>query len=446
MDTFRFRTPRRALAAIGVSAAVALAVAGCGSASSPGASGPVTITVQQAAGWGDMVGVLKQRFEAAHPDIKLNFVIITDEQKSSTNSQVISGGNPPDLALVPTNSPVYTATLAAKQLEPLDDVWKNQDLEKRYGASTAASLTASDGKRYVATIDSIFYNVVFVNTDLLQQAGISVPSDHRIPDNNALYDIVSKLKAKGVQALAFNGKEPGRYGWMIDQLLESSAAPEQMTNYLTSFDKDVPVTANYTDPQFVAAVQQVKDWADNGVFQTGYLGQDDPTAESLFLQGKAAMYLGGNFSVADITKSGMRFSWLLLPPVDGGKKVAIPSYHGESMAIPANAKHKDEAKKFLEFWLTDEGQADAVANTGFALPAVNTVDIQSLTGVDPVVTELIGDVGENGAPVGWTSAVPGDFGQTVIGTNLQQLLTGKLTVDQVAQAQQDALEKFRESN
>ncbi len=446
MDTFRFRMARRALAAIGVSTAVAIAVAGCGTGPGSGASGPVTITVQQAAGWGDMVGVLKQRFEAAHPDIKLNFVIITDEQKSSTNTQVISGSNPPDLALVPTNSPVYTATMAAKQLEPLDDVWKSQDLEKRYGASTAASLTASDGKRYVATIDSIFYNVVFANTDLLQQVGVTIPADHRIPDNKTLFDIAAKLKSKGLQALAFNGKEPGRYGWMVDQLLESSATPEQMKNYLTSFDKDVPVTATYTDPAFVAAVQQVKDWADNGVFQTGYLGQDDPTAESLFLQGKAAMYLGGNFSVADIKKAGLHFSWLLLPPVDGGKKVAIPSYHGESMAIPANAKHKDAAKKFLEFWLTDEGQADAVANTGFALPAVNTVDIKSLTGVDPIVSELIGDVSENGAPVGWTSAVPGEFGQTTIGTNLQQVLTGKLTVDDVAQAQQAALDKFRQSN
>lgn len=446
MDTFRFRVPRRALAGIGVAASVALAVAGCSSAPSTGASGPVTITVQQAAGWGDMVAVLKQRFEATHPDIKLNFVIITDEQKSSTNTQVISGNNPPDLALVPTNSPVYTATMAANQLAPLDDVWENQDLENRYGASTAASLTAADGKRYVATIDSIFYNVVFVNTDLLQQAGITIPADHRIPDNQALFEIAAKLKSKGLQALAFDGKEAGRYGWMIDQLLESSATPDQMQNFLTSFDKDVPVTANYTDPEFVAAVQQVKDWADNQVFQNGYLGQDDPTAESVFLQGKAAMYLGGNFSVADITKSGMNFSWLLLPPVDGGKKVAIPSYHGESMAIPANAMHKAEAEEFLEYWLSDEGQADAVANTGFALPAVNTVDVASLTGVDPIVTELIGDVGENGAPVGWTSAVPGEFGQTTIGTNLQQLLTGKLTVDQVAQAQQSALEKFRASN
>lgn len=429
-------------AACATVAAVSVALSGC-AGSEP--SGSVEITVQTQVSEAPMMEVLVPAFEKANPDITVELQIITDDQKSSTNAQVISGNSAPDLALVPTNSPVYTAALQADALLPLTDVWTNQDLAERYGASTATTLTADDGVTYVATIDSLYYDIAFYNEDLFEEAGITVPSDHRIPDNDSLYDIADKLRAIGKQPLAFDGKEPARYGWMIDQLLQSAASSEQIDNYLTSYKASVPITANFTDAPFVDSVTQIESWAAKNVFQDGYLGQDDPTAAGLFLQSGAGMYLGGNFSVPDINDAGLNFGWLLLPPVAGGAKVALPSYHGESMAVPVKAKHPDEAKKFLEFWLTDEMQTAAVGNSGFGLPTVNTVPVDELT-LDPAVLEMVEDANENGSPSGWTSAVPGAYGQTTVGTNIASLLTGALTVEQVAQAQQDALIDIRAEN
>lgn len=423
---------------------VAAALSGCAPASTESSSEVTTITVQQQANWAGMMDVLVKAFEKENPDIKVDLQIISDDQKATTNAQVVTGNNPPDVALVPTNSTTYTAALAAEALTPLDDVWKNQNLDERYGAATAASLKYQD-KPYVVTIDSIYYNVVFYNKALFEAAGITAPADNRIPDTATLISMADKLRASGVEPLAINGKDLFMYGWMMDQLLQSSSTPAQIENYLTNFDPDVEVTANFTDAPFTDSVAQLDALFKGNVFQNGFLAQDSPTAQALFFQAQAGMLLGGNFSVGDITKNGFEYGWMLLPPAEGGAKVQIPTYNGDSMAIPKNAKNIDAAKKFLEFWMSDDMQSAAVTSSGFALPAVNTVDITSLTDIDPIVSELIADVAANGGPVGWTSAVPGAFGQTTVGTNLQGMMAGTLTPKDVADKQEAALETVRKA-
>lgn len=427
-------------------AVVPLILSGCSGGTNSGQADPVEITVQTQTNWAPMMNVLVPAFEAANPGIKVKLQIITEDQKNATNSQVISGSDAPDLALVPSNSPVYTAAVSAGALLPLDDVWQNQDLATRYGQSTAATLTAADGKPYVAAIDSLYYDVVLYNKALFDKAGVAAPEDHRITDTAELVSIAQKVRAAGLQPLALDGSEPARYGWMMDQLLQSAASADQMANYLTSYDPSVPVTADYTAKPFVDSISTIKSWADAGVFQDGYLGQDDSTAAGLFQQGTAAMYLGGNFSVPDLVKAGIDFDWALLPPVAGAQKTALPAYRGEAMAVPKKAAHPNEAKKLLEFWLTDEMQTQAVGNSGYALPTVNTVPVDQLQGLNPAIVSMIDDANRNGSPTGWTSAVPGSFGQKIIGTNIPAMLSGEMTVDQVAQKQQDALQSVRAGN
>lgn len=432
------RRPLGVLTALPI--AFVLALAGCGG----GANASVTtIVVQQQAEWGSMMPVLVSAFEKKYPDIKVKTEIVSSN--TTVDTQMIAGNNPPDVAFAPENSTIYTASMSAHKLVPLTDVWKREDLDKRYGPETAASLKAPDGQPYVVSIDNVLYDIVYYNKADFAKAGIIVPADHRIPDDAALYAMVKKLRAAGLQPLSIDGKDPAMYGWMVDQLLQTAATPAQISDYLTNFNPGVKITANFTDPPFAAAVRQVGAWAANHVFQDGYQAQDAPTSEALFLTGKAGMYLGGSWSPADITKAGIGFGWMLLPPVPGGAQSKIPSDQAESMAIPTGSKHIAAAKKFLEFWMTDAMQEQAVAGTGAALPGVNTVNAASIPGLDPVTRQILADINDNGAPTGWTSAAPGAFAQNTIGTNLQQMTTGGMTVRQVLTAQQQALLSVRSS-
>lgn len=433
------RLPRSLALTGSIAAVTALSLAGC-SGGPAESDGTTTIVVQQLSQWTPMMEALIEAFEDENPDIKVETQLVSDQ---TVNAQIIAGSNPPDIAWVPARSTSYTASIDAGKLLPLDDVWENQDLDARYGEPTASTLKADDGLPYIVSINSVTYNIVYYNTALFEAAGIEAPADHRIPDNETLFEIADALRDSGVQPLSINGKDVGMYGWMIDQFLQSAATDEQMANYLTNYLPSVDVTASYTDEPFLQAVEQVQALGEAGVFQDGYQAQDEPTATALFLQGQAGMVLGGSWMPDDIVSAGIDFDWMLLPGVPGGKPAQVSSYRGEAVAIPTGAAHPDEAKKFLEFWMSDDMQQQAVANTNTALPAVNTVDTSTLDALNPITQSIIADMNENDAPTGWSSTVPGALAANTVGPNLQLLLLGSLSVDDVAAAQQEALEKTR---
>lgn len=438
------RTHARQLLTVVAVSALTFGLSACSSAGET--SGEITITVQNQANQKQIFDVLVPAFEKENPDITVEIQSISDDQKATTNTQVITGSNPPDVAYVPVGSNPYAAAIKVGALAPLDDVWAAAELSSRYAAPTAAFATAADGKPYVVATDNILYDIAFYNKDLFAQAGVDVPADHRIPDNETLYAMTEKFAAEGIPAVGLNGKDVFAAGWLVDGLLPTSASSDELANYFSSYNPDVEVEAEYTDPAFTAVVTQLQDWASHEVFQPGFLGQDLATTSAQFQQGATAMFIGGNFSVTDLTKSGVNYDWLLLPPVEGSNtKVQIPSYQGDSWAAPVKGKNLDAAKKFLEFMVSDEMQVEAFGNNG-VLPIVNSVPASELTGLDPVVSELIEDSSENGAPTGWSSAVPGAVAQTVIGSAVQSLWSGQSTVDQVAETQQAALEEYRSSN
>jgi raffinose/stachyose/melibiose transport system substrate-binding protein len=402
----------------------------------------ITLTVQALTEWAPMMDVLKPKFEEKYPNIT-----VESQLPAHTNqvvaAQVIAGNNPPDIAWASANTDVYANSLAAGVLLPLDDVWEKANLDARYGPSTAASLKAADGKPYVVALHGVLYALVYYNKALFAEIGLPEPEDHRIPDQETLYSMIDTIRAANYQPLAVVGNGPGMFGHMVDQLLQNAASEDQMANYLTNFQPEVEVTANYTDAPFVDTLAQIKEWGDRGLFQDGYTSQDPQTAEALFIQGKAAMMLGGSWNADNITNAGMDFDWVLLPPINPDAKMKVASFKAEAVAIPKNAKHPEEAKLFLEFLMTDEMQRDAVAATGTALPAVITVDPSTLDNLNPTVQSILSDVSVNDAPVGWTSAAPGSFAQTVGGGAALSAAIGEKTVDQGAEEVQGALAEIR---
>ncbi|MGZ0711892.1 ABC transporter substrate-binding protein (plasmid) [Coraliomargarita sp. W4R53] len=424
-------------------ASVGLALTGCSSAASDGDE-TVTIVVQQQANWSAMMDVLVPAFEEAHPGIKVELSTIDQDTRTTTNTQIIAGNNPPDIALVAGNAPVYLETVVNDQLLDLTDVWEESDLYTRYDPATANALQYGDTP-YLVGIAGINYNILFYNKDIFDELGLEAPADNRLASDEELYALTDALRDGGYDPLAVGGANAFQWSWQLSALMQSNSTPEQIANYDTSWNPDVEVTADYTDPAFVDSVSQIQTWADAGVYQDGYLGQDYDTAQALFFQGQAGMLLGGNFTAGatDDQGAGFDYGWFLLPAGDDERPAQIMTYLGEAMAIPAGATNPDEAKLFLEFWMSDEMQADAVANSGFAIPSVNSLDINDLPGVTGVVKELVADGSEFGAPIGWASSAPGAFAQEPAGLDIAAMLSGQMTAEEVGEAQQSRLDEIR---
>lgn len=410
---------------------------------SSAAAQPVTLTVQaQSPAAVEAVG---KEFSRAYPNVTVKVVQITDAQKTTTNAQLLASDDAPDVGIVPINAAPYLQLLQAKQLVPLDDVWQAADLQKRYGDQVANSLKSS-GTPYLAAFDSVYYNIGYYNVDAFKKAGVALPQNHQFESNQVLLDAAASLKAAGYDLLAVDGGSGNgyKYGWMLDGLLAVNATPDALQSYMTAWQTGSPQAFEYTDSNFVDSLQQLSSWQDSGVFAPGSVGAQQDASLGAFSAGKAAMFLGGVWSVPDMEKAaeGFAFDWVLLP---GLNKPALPViYTGDTFAIPVKSKNIDMAKKFIEFFLTDDMQR-LLSNESGLLPAVTTVDPATLD-LRPMGKDIVNFVKANGVSAGWTSVTPGALGQAFIGPELQKQLVGSQTAQQTGENQQANYVKFTTSN
>lgn len=437
---------RRRAALAAATALLVVGAAGCGGDEGGSGDGS-TVTVQAQSLQIPVFQDVAKRFQADHPGVTVKIVNLTDEQKNTTNAQILASSDAPDVAIVPINSTPYTQLIRAKALMPLDDVWQRAGLQQKYGG--AADSLKTDGTPYLAQFDSVLYNAVYYNQQAFEQAGVPVPQNHQMASDQELYDAVTKLKAAGMDGLAVGGASSNgyKYGWMLDAQLAANADPAALQDFNSSWQTGATQAVEYTDPQFVDSLQQLQDWQDHGVFATGHVGATDDQAQAQFTSGGAAMLLGHNVSADQIEKAQptFGFDWFLLPGATAGKPTLPTIYSGDTFAVPTKAANADLGKQFIEYFMTDESQSQQAALSG-QLPAVNSVDPASLQGLNPMAQDIYAFAGANGTGAGWTSVTPGPLGQSFIGPELQQQLNGAQTPAQTGENMQQHFEEYEASN
>lgn len=439
----KMRTKARAAFTVATVAAglTACSQGGAGPGAGPGPGpgpGDKTITVQVLSGQDQLFTNWIAGFKKENPGVTVERTTVSQTAKTGSNIQVITSSNAPDVAAVPTNTNAYTELTQGKQLASVSDVWANQKLDARYGSTLSTTLKVR-GTPYVVSVDSTIYNVVWYNEDLFKKAGITAPADHRIPSLNDLKGMVSKLKAVGAQGLSIGPGDNYQSSWMVDAFLPTSASAADLTSYLTAGQsKSSTLTAKFTDAPFVDSLKRIQDMGSAGVFQTGYLGQNVTQSEANFSQGKAGMVVDGSYSTPNFQSAKFQYDWMLLPPIDTSKKTQVSQYNGDAYAVPARAKNPTLGKKFLEYAMSEEGQA--VLPGLSMLPAVNDLPQSKFSTLPKQVQELLADQKANGGQPGWTSVVPGALGQQLIDPLIQQMLNGSGTPDTIAQAVQTKFE------
>jgi ABC-type glycerol-3-phosphate transport system substrate-binding protein len=181
---------------------------------STGKSSQTTLTIQNLSFMGKQVAPVIAGFEKRNPNVTVSVQSITAGQFNSNLVQ-LSSNNPPDVGWVPINRPVYTQLLKANDLVPLGDVWKAADLQKRYGATYAASISGGSTP-YVVAIDYIYYDVLIYNRTLFAKLGIPEPVNHRFSSFAELAQDVSKLKAAGYAGIANSGNNGYASAALVD--------------------------------------------------------------------------------------------------------------------------------------------------------------------------------------------------------------------------------------
>ncbi|MCG8595706.1 MAG: extracellular solute-binding protein [Kiloniellales bacterium] len=294
-------------------------------------------------------------FEAKHPDIEVRWNVF-DHEGYKTSIRNFLTADAPDLAAWYAGNRM-APFVEAGLFEDVSDVWAEGGLDKTL-ASAAASMTI-DGKKW--GVPYTYYQWgIYYRADIFEEQGIAPPATWA-----ELLEACAKLKAAGITPFAIGTKALWPTGGWFDYLnLRVNGYEFHMD--LTS--GKVP----YTDPKVKAVFERWAELVEPGYFIENHAAIDWQEAVPLLVQGKAAMYLMGNFAHATMLDGGLKeeqIGFLQFPEITPGlpKAEDAPT---DTLHIPAKAKNKEDARKFLAFLATAEVQT-AINKTLGQLPVNN---------------------------------------------------------------------------
>jgi sorbitol/mannitol transport system substrate-binding protein len=292
---------------------------------------------------------LSKVFQAQHPDIQLNWVVLEENvlRQRLTTDIATQGGQFDVLTIGTYETPLW----GAKQwLEPLTDLPADYDVEDifpsvRQGLSVNGTLYALP-----------FYGestVTYYRTDLFKQAGLSMPAQ---PTWTQLGEFAAKLtvRDKDQYGLCLRGKA----GWG-----ENVALLSTMANAFGARWFDEQWQPELTSPEWTAAanfyVNSLKQYGPPGVSSNGF-----NETLALFNSGKCAIWVDASVAGSFTTDTGQskvadRVGFAAAPTevTDKGSSWL----YAWSLAIPATSKHKDAAKAFIR-WATSKDYIQLVAD------------------------------------------------------------------------------------
>ncbi|MCY1666519.1 ABC transporter substrate-binding protein [Rhizobium sp. SL86] len=297
-------------------------------------------------------------FQKANPDIKVKWNNFDHEGYKSAIRNFLTADAPDVAAWYAGNrmEPFVKAGLFAD----VSDVWKANGLNDQL--KSASSSMTIDGKQW--GVPYTYYQWgIYYRKDIFAEKGITPPKTWA-----ELLAACEKLKAAGITPFTIGTKALWPTGGWFDYLnLRVNGYEFHME--LTS--GKVP----YTDPRVKAVFEKWGELVKPGYFIANHAAIDWQDAVPQMVQGKAAMYLMGNFAVATMKDGGLKedqIGFLQFPQITPNLPMAEEA-PTDTFHIPAGAKNKEDAKKFLAYVASPEAQSKMNATLG-QLPVNNKAE------------------------------------------------------------------------
>ena len=351
---------------------VGLAATACGGGTTANSNGPVTMTWWHNGTSDPLKSVwqsVADAYHAAHPSVTLQISPIQNEQFQTKIPLALQSDSPPDIyqqwGAGQESSQVVSGKVA--DLTSIVSSWIGQ-------LGNAAGGWQVNGKQYGVPYD--LHAVGFwYRKDIFARAGISSPPS-TMDELNA--DVV-KLKAAGVAPIAIGSKDrwPDAFYWDYFAVRECSVAVL----------KQSMASLKLTDPCWLKAGQDVKDFIATNPFQTGFLGtpaqQGAGSSAGMVANGQAAMELQGDWepgTMAALTTDknfAANLGWFPFPAVTGGQgdpSVMLGGGDGFSCTTGAPAGDCADFLKYIDSTAVQQ----KIAGAGVGLP-VNSAAASALT-------------------------------------------------------------------
>ncbi|OLC10360.1 MAG: hypothetical protein AUH39_02115 [Chloroflexi bacterium 13_1_40CM_67_9] len=337
---------------------------------------------------------------------------------STTLQTRMSGGNPPDVAIIPG---IGFLRQFAKQgsLKKVADLGVDVNALKSNYPPGILEIGQVDGTQYAIMVKFNSKSTVWYRPDKFKTLGVQTAADW-----NAFTKLLADIKAKGQTPLGLGAGD----SWTLTDWFESvyvrQAGPDK---YDQLFSGKLP----WTDSTVTAAVDTMKqalkdDYVAGGI--TAALGRNftDGIGQAFSANPQAVLYYEGGFVGGIATgqtntalKVGESIDWFDFPSINGNKGVTIG---GDVIAAFTN---KPGVKEFLQYMTTADA-GSVWAGTGAVISPVKSVPASAYPN-DLAKREAAQVANASAVRFDGSDLLPGSTGGDM-GANLQDALRGK-TVD-----------------
>ncbi|RMF34266.1 MAG: extracellular solute-binding protein [Alphaproteobacteria bacterium] len=273
-------------------------------------------------------------FEAEHPDIKVTWNLF-DHEGYKTSIRNFLTADAPDLANWYAGNRMLPYVKAGL-FEPVDDVWEKNGLNESL-ASARDSMTI-DG--HLWGVPYTYYQWgVYYRKDIFEKNGIAVPKTF-----DDLIAACDKLNAAGITPITIGTKYLWTAAGVFDYL---NLRTNGYKFHMDLTQGKIP----WTDDRVKATMANWKTMLDHKCFIDNHASWSWQEALAPMVQGKAAMYVMGNFAVAPLREAGLtddQLDFFQFPVINPDVALAEDA-PTDTIHIPANAKNKEEARLFLAY-------------------------------------------------------------------------------------------------
>ncbi len=281
--------------------------------------------------------------------ININKITSPNLDRDAYAKQLQATGQFPDIPVAVTISDFAQAGL----LTPFDDAW----LEETFIMPRGAYM---DGKSWAPPNGAQIIPFVFYNKAIFQEVGVQPPStwDEFLQVSQALLDA-------GHTPLLMCGAEP----WCGSFPAVSLVSANVFGNDADWIAKRKAGEVKFSDPEFVAPMQQFQDLVTQGYISDGALGEDFAGANQAFYDGQGAMYAQGSWFIGYLPDDlPFEAGVFLMPRADG--KIFAPFYVGGGVRMSAVSKHPEELEMFVKAFSTSPEQLSTLIEKDALFPMI----------------------------------------------------------------------------
>jgi raffinose/stachyose/melibiose transport system substrate-binding protein len=384
---------------------------------------------------------------AEHPDVTVEQDALSHDEFETKFRALAAANELPDVFMI--NGNVITSLgVNAGQLYDLapalkaDPAWYNMQIPGSWDEWVRGDHT------YAISMQMIITHVIYYNQDMFKKVGITGTNKlwgGNFPETWAGFkDAIVKLKKAGYTPIALGDK--GK--WLFRDSVFGT-----LSNRITGTDWNYKARlhqAKWNDPDFVKALETLKELMDLGAFNADATSIDNMQQRTLYYNKKAGMFIEGNWAAPAIDQDAPKdvaasTKMALFPAIPGGKGKATDTVTIAGWAWAINAKLKGQTDKLnaaisLLKALSDAEYGRMRMEAG-QMPG-QKVDKFDASKLSPLSAAFFSMIPKTTGLPHLTIPFPPSV-DDVLGTGLQNMIAGKATPKQVADKVQADWDKYK---